>query len=84
MMSERARIIAWWGYVLCVLVVFEATLQFRGFAPALGAALVSIVVLGSLLKFAVARLAGRAKRRAPGRPQDGSASPVDSPGELRP
>ena len=60
-MSERARIIAWWGYVLCVVVIFEVVFQVKGFAPAVGAALLSIVVLGAALKLIVGRLARRAR-----------------------
>lgn len=65
-MSERTRIIAWWGYVLCVVAIFEIVFQLKGFAPAVGAALLSIVVLGSALKLIVGRLARR-PRRARGR-----------------
>jgi hypothetical protein len=60
-MSERARVIAWWGYVLCVVVIFEVVFQLKGFAPAVGAALLSIVVLGGLLKLIVAQLTRRSR-----------------------
>lgn len=70
-MSERARIIAWWGYVLCVVAIFEVVFQLQGFAPAVGAALLSIVVLGALLKLVVGRLARRS-RVAPGTNADQS------------
>ena len=49
-MSERARIVSWWLYVGAVLVIFEVTFQRANFAYAVGAALLSIVLLGSLLK----------------------------------
>ncbi len=52
-MSERARIVSWWVYVAAVLVIFEVTFQRSNFAYAVGAALVSIVVLGALLKLAI-------------------------------
>ena len=52
-MSERARIVSWWVYVAAVLVIFEVTFQRSNFAYAVGAALVSIVLLGSLLKLAI-------------------------------
>lgn len=55
-MSERARIIAWWVYVACVVVIFEIVLVTTNFAYAVGAALVSIAVLGLILKLVVARL----------------------------
>lgn len=58
-MSERARILAWWGYVLCVVVIFEVALQLAGFGTAVVAALVSIAVLGVALKLIVGRLARR-------------------------
>ncbi len=61
-MSERTRIIAWWGYVLCVVAIFEIVFQVKGFAPAVGAALLSIVVLGTGLKLVVGRLARRPRR----------------------
>ncbi len=61
-MSERIRIIAWWGYVLCVIAIFEVVFQIKGFALAVGAALLSIVILGSLLKLVVGRLARRTRR----------------------
>jgi hypothetical protein len=49
-MSERARIVSWWVYVAAVLVIFEVTFLRSNFAYAVGAALLSIVLLGSLLK----------------------------------
>ena len=58
-MSERARILAWWGYVLCVVVIFEVVFQLAGFGYALVTALLSIAVLGGLLKIVVARLTRR-------------------------
>lgn len=64
-MSERARIIAWWGYVICVVVIFEVVFQVSGFGPALIAALVSIAILGSALKFVIGRLTRRPRRRQP-------------------
>jgi hypothetical protein len=57
--TERARIIAWWIYVACVVIIFEIVLQTTNFAYAVGAALVSIAVLGVTLKLVVARLARR-------------------------
>jgi hypothetical protein len=62
-MSERARIIAWWIYVLAVVVIFEVTFQAAGFAWAVLAALVSIAGLGIILKITVATLARRLARR---------------------
>jgi len=62
-MSERTRIIAWWVYVLVVVVIFEVTFQFAGFAWAVLAALVSIAGLGVILKITVAALARRLARR---------------------
>ena len=62
-MSERARIIAWWIYVLAVVVIFEVTFQAAGFAWAVLAALVSIAGLGIVLKLTVATLARRLARR---------------------
>lgn len=56
-MSERARIIAWWLYVACVVLIFEIVLQRTNFAYAVGAALLSIAILGLILKRIVARLA---------------------------
>lgn len=67
-MSERARILAWWGYVLCVVAIFEIVFLRAGFAYAVLAALASIVVLGSLLKFLVNAIARRARAR-PGSPR---------------
>ncbi len=58
-MSERARIIAWWVYVACVVVIFEVVLMSSNFAYAVGAALVSIVVLGIALKVLVGWIARR-------------------------
>jgi hypothetical protein len=52
--SERKRIIAWWGYVACVVIIFEIVFQLVGFAYAVVAALLSIMVLGLLLKLLVA------------------------------
>jgi hypothetical protein len=62
-MSERTRIIAWWGYVICVIAIFEVVFQISGFGPAVIAALASIAILGSALKFVVGRLTRRAPRR---------------------
>jgi hypothetical protein len=59
--SERARIIAWWVYVACVVIIFEIVLTTTNFAYAVGAALVSIVVLGVALKLVVGRLARRGR-----------------------
>ncbi len=64
-MSERTRIIAWWGYVICVVVIFEVVFQVSGFGPALIAALASIAILGSALKFVIGRLTRRPQRRQP-------------------
>lgn len=61
-MTERTRIIAWWGYVLCVIVIFEVVFQLKGFAPAVGAALLSIVVLGATLKLIIGRLARKSRQ----------------------
>jgi hypothetical protein len=58
-MSERARIIAWWIYVACVVIIFEIVFVTTNFAYAVGAALVSIAVLGLALKLIVNRLASR-------------------------
>jgi heme O synthase-like polyprenyltransferase len=69
-MTERARIIAWWGYVVCVVAIFEIVFQLAGFAYAVGAALVSIAVLGIALKLIVGRLARRARRQARQQPSD--------------
>ncbi len=80
-MSERARIIAWWGYVLCVIAIFEVVFLTAGFPYAVGAALLSIAVLGALLKLIVARLARRTAAPQASRRDSG---PVDSPPELRP
>lgn len=55
-MSERARIVAWWVYVACVVLIFEIVLQLTNFAYAVGAALLSIAVLGVILKVVVGRL----------------------------
>ena len=52
-MSERARIVSWWVYVAAVIVIFEVTFLRSNFAYAVGAALLSIVLLGSLLKLFV-------------------------------
>jgi hypothetical protein len=62
-MPERARIIAWWIYVLAVIIIFEVTFQAAGFAWAVLAALVSIAGLGIVLKLTVATLARRLARR---------------------
>lgn len=67
-MSERARIIAWWGYVACVFVIFEVVFQLSGFPQAVGAALLSIVVLGVALKLLVAQLSRRSRPTPPARP----------------
>ena len=56
-MSERKRIIAWWIYVACVVLIFEIVLRASNFAYAVGAALISIALLGLILKLVVARLA---------------------------
>jgi hypothetical protein len=69
-MTERARILAWWGYVVCVVAIFEVVFQVAGFAYALGAALLSIAVLGVALKLIVGLLARRAKRRPREQPGD--------------
>ena len=71
-MSERARIVSWWVYVAAVLVIFEVTFQRSNFAYAVGAALLSIVLLGALLKLAIRwrTRTGPAKR---GRPRDDPA-----------
>lgn len=58
-MSERKRIIAWWVYVACVVIIFEIFFQVAGFASAVVAALVSIAVLGLLLKLVVNFLSRR-------------------------
>ncbi len=71
-MSERARILAWWGYVICVIVIFEVVFQLQGFAFAVGAALLSIVILGILLKLIV--------RRFPKRPPLPKDRSTDHPG----
>lgn len=62
-MSERVRIIAWWGYVICVIVIFEVVFQISGFGWAVIAALASIAILGSVLKFVIGRLNRRSRRR---------------------
>ena len=68
-MSERARIISWWVYVAVVVAIFEVTMTLSNFAYAVGAAILSIVVLGSLLKAIVWRLtrreAGGGRRQPP-------------------
>jgi heme O synthase-like polyprenyltransferase len=69
-MTERARIIAWWGYVVCVVAIFEVVFQVAGFAYAVGAALLSIPLLGIALKLLVGQLARRAKHRARKEPGD--------------
>ncbi|HEX5501040.1 MAG TPA: hypothetical protein VFW96_00375 [Thermomicrobiales bacterium] len=61
-MSERARILSWWVYVLAVVAIFEVTFLSTNFAYAVGAALASIVVLGLLLK-ALIRGLTRGQRR---------------------
>ncbi len=70
-MSERARIISWWIYVALVIAIFEVTFQLTNFAFAVGAALVSMVVLGVALKLLVSHLVSRGTRaggtrRSPG------------------
>lgn len=67
-MTERARILAWWGYVVCVVAIFEVVFQIAGFAYAVGAALISIPVLGIILKLIVGQLARRAGRPDRGQP----------------
>lgn len=62
-MSERVRIIAWWGYVVCVIIIFEIVFQVSGFGWAVIAALASIAILGSALKFAVGQIARRSRRK---------------------
>ncbi|HEY8600338.1 MAG TPA: hypothetical protein VIL85_18020 [Thermomicrobiales bacterium] len=62
-MSERTRIIAWWGYVICVIAIFEIVFQVSGFGPAVIAALASIAILGSALKFVIGRFTRRPSRR---------------------
>ena len=62
-MSERTRIIAWWVYVLAVVVIFEVTFQLAGFAWAVLAALLSIAGLGVILKVGIAALARRMAQR---------------------
>lgn len=62
-MSERTRIIAWWVYVLAVVVIFEVTFQLAGFAWAVLAALLSIAGLGVILKVSIAALARRMAQR---------------------
>lgn len=57
-MSERARIIAWWIYVTIIVVIFEIAFQVAGFGWAVVIALLSIVILGTLLKLIVRRLTG--------------------------
>jgi hypothetical protein len=57
--TERARIIAWWVYVACVVIIFEIVFQLAGFAYAVGAALLSIALLGVVLKLVVNWLARR-------------------------
>ncbi len=61
-MSERARIGAWWIYVALVIAIFEAAFLLTNFAYAVGAALLSIAVLGVLLKLIVARLARKGSK----------------------
>jgi hypothetical protein len=61
-MSERARIISWWIYVALVIAIFEVVFQLSNFAFAVGAALVSMVVLGIALKLLVGRLVNRGTR----------------------
>lgn len=71
-MTERARILAWWGYVVCVVAIFEVVFQVAGFPYAVGAALISIPVLGIALKLIVGQLARR-----------GGRTDRDKPGERR-
>ena len=59
-MSERARIIAWWLYVALVVIIFESVFQLAGFLYGLGAALISIALLGLILRIVVARFSRRA------------------------
>ncbi len=58
-MSERARIIAWWIYVALVVLIFEIVFQIAGFLYGLGAALISIALLGLILRLIVSRLSRR-------------------------
>ncbi len=71
-MSERARIISWWVYVAAVLVIFEVTFLRSNFAYAVGAALLSIVLLGTLLKLFVwwRTRFGQARSSRPGSGRD--------------
>lgn len=55
-MTERARIIAWWVYVACVVIIFEIVFQLTNFAYAVLAALISIAILGLILRVVVNRL----------------------------
>ncbi len=72
-MSERARIISWWIYVALVIAIFEVTFQLTNFAFAVGAALVSMVVLGVALKLLVGRAVSRESRaRGASRPLGGN------------
>jgi hypothetical protein len=57
--TERARIIAWWVYVACVVIIFEIVLNTTNFAYAVGAALLSIAILGLVLKLVVGRFSRR-------------------------
>jgi hypothetical protein len=68
--TERARIIAWWIYVACVVIIFEVIFQVAGFAYAVGAALVSIAVLGVALKLLIGWLVRRGKAPRLPEPQD--------------
>ena len=58
-MSERARIVAWWIYVALVVIIFEIVFQIAGFLYGLGAALISIALLGLILRLIVSRLSRR-------------------------
>jgi hypothetical protein len=70
-MSERARVVSWWVYVAAVLVIFEVTFLRSNFAYAVGAALLSIVLLGSLLKLFI-RWRTRPRPRKAARPGGGT------------
>lgn len=68
-MSERSRIVAWWVYVGLVVAIFEVTFLLTNFAYAVGAALLSIAVLGVLLKLLVRALVRRGVKARPDAPQ---------------
>jgi Zn-dependent membrane protease YugP len=59
-LTERTRIIAWWVYVACVVIIYGIVFRVAGFIYALGAALLSIAVLGVILKLFVGRF-GRSR-----------------------